>query len=192
MVVGICGKYCAGKSEAAAVFAERGFRLIDVDRLGHEALETAKSEITDRFGRDILKPDGAVDRRRLGEVVFADKEKLRQLEDIVHPLMIKRIKNIIAEADGHAAINAALLFTMRLDAMCDRIVIIQAPLSERINRALARDNLGIPAVLRRIWSQRKLIPQSSFLPADTIIVENSGTRVGLREKVSAVVSRLVG
>jgi dephospho-CoA kinase len=192
MVIGLCGKYCAGKNEAAAVFAENGFRIVDVDRLGHEALETAREEIAARFGPGVVVPGGGVDRKKLGAAVFADRRKLAELESIVHPLMVERVKNIVSERGPRFVVNAALLFPMGLDALCDRIVIVRAPLLERINRALTRDSLGIPAVLRRIWSQRKLIPQSSFLPADTIIVENSGTRGSLREKVSSVISRLTG
>jgi dephospho-CoA kinase len=87
-------------------------------------------------------------------------------------------------------IHAALLFYRDIDKLCDHIIIIEAPLLDRINRALARDNLGIWAVFRRIQKQRTLIPQSSQLPADTIKVRNAGTRRELHEAIFAAVSRL--
>ena len=88
MVVGLTGKYCAGKNEAARVFAERGFRVVDVDRLGHQALEASRDEIAARFGPGVMDPHGGVDRKKLGKLVFGDRKKLRDLEDIVHPLMV--------------------------------------------------------------------------------------------------------
>lgn len=190
MTVGICGKYCSGKNEAARVFAARGYRIIDVDGLGHEAHEGRKEELTAAFGEGILAPDGSVSRGRLGRLVFGDRRKLRLLEEIVHPYMVERVKQILSETSGPAVINAALLFPMGLHTLCDRIIVVRAPLPARIRRALERDKLGLPAVLRRIWAQRKLIPQSYLLPADTIIVENSGTRKDFGNTVSDLASRL--
>ncbi len=192
MVVGLTGKYCAGKNEAARVFAERGFRVVDVDRLGHQALEASRDEIAARFGPGVMDPHGGVDRKKLGKLVFGDRKKLRDLEDIVHPLMVERVKDLVSDDSVPHLINAALLFPMGLDALCRRILIVRAPLCRRIRRALARDRLGLPGTLRRIWIQRKLIPQSSLLPADIVTVENSGAREKFREKVSLVISRLTG
>jgi hypothetical protein len=66
MLIGISGKYCAGKNAVAAILEKRGFFLIDADKLGHEALSRKKGRIVERFGKGILRPDGSVDRKRLG------------------------------------------------------------------------------------------------------------------------------
>ncbi|MDR3199826.1 MAG: dephospho-CoA kinase [Spirochaetales bacterium] len=183
MVIGLAGKYCSGKSEAARILGETGFRVIDVDALGHEALDERRDEVAAAFGERILAPDGRVDRRKLGGVVFADSAKLKTLEAIVHPRVREKITSLLEASGEPSVIHAALLFSGGLDKLCDHIIIITAPLLDRINRGLARDSLGIMAVFRRIWKQRSLIPQSSYLPADTIIVRNSGTRKELREAV---------
>jgi dephospho-CoA kinase len=144
------------------------------------------------FGEGVLAQDGKVDRRKLGGIVFADSVKLKKLETIVHPRVTEKIKALLEEArqtGTPAALHAALLFTGGLDKLCNHILIIEAPLLDRINRGLARDNLGIAAVFRRIWKQRSLIPQPTSLSADTITVKNSGSRKELREAVLDAAAR---
>ncbi|MDR1932755.1 MAG: dephospho-CoA kinase [Spirochaetales bacterium] len=189
MIIGLCGKYCSGKSEAAGILGEAGFRVIDVDGLGHEVLAERPDEVTAAFGERILGPNGAVDRKKLGGIVFADSAKLKTLEAIVHPRVREKTAALLEASRGPVVVHAALLFSGGLDKLCDHIIIIEAPLLDRINRGLARDSLGIMAVFRRIWKQRALIPQSSYLPADTITVRNSGTRKELREAVLKAAAR---
>ena len=190
MVLGLCGKYCSGKSEAARILQEDGWRVIDADSLGHEVLEERKAEVQAAFGDGILSPAGSVDRRKLGAIVFRNSAKLKTLEAIVHPRVREKIEESLASSQEPAVIHAALLFTGGLDKLCDRIIIITAPLLDRVKRGRARDKLGILAIFRRIAKQRKLIPQSSFLPADTITVKNSGTRGSLRTVIREAASRL--
>ena len=193
MVLGLTGKYCAGKNQVAARFEERGYRVIDVDRLGHEALKARKSEVLAAFGEGILGPEGEIDRKALGGIVFKDKNKLRLLESLVHPWMRDRVAETVkANPGGKTIVNAALLFPMRLDGLCDRIIVVEAPLCLRILRARKRDRQSYLRILRRILSQRKLIPQPSFRPADTISMENRGTPEELGTLVEAVLSRLPG
>ena len=185
MVLGICGKYCSGKSEAARILGDEGWQVIDADALGHETLDEHSQAVAAAFGRDILNPDGKVNRRKLGSIVFKNSAKLKTLEAIVHPPVKEKIREILAGAKGRILIHAALLYGGGVDEICDRILIIEAPLLDRINRGLSRDNLSITAVLRRIWKQRSLYPQSALKAADTITVRNSGSKGSLREAVLA-------
>lgn len=187
--MGLTGLYCAGKNEATKVFVEAGFREIDVDVLGHEVLEEKRQEILDTFGRRILSPDGKVDRKQIGNIVFKNRRELEKLEQILHPSMVGRVKRIIYQEEEPFVINAALLHKMHLDTLCNRIVIIRAPLLERINRCMDRDGLDVFATLYRIFSQRKLIPQSSMHRADTVVVVNRGTRGELRAKLHELIRR---
>ena len=188
-IVGLTGLYCAGKNEAARVFMEAGFREIDVDALGHEVLEEKKEEILHAFGSRILSANGQIDRRQLGSIVFKNRRELEKLERILHPSMVDRVKQIIHQEEGPIVINAALLHKMKLDALSNRIVILRAPLLERINRCMDRDGLDVFSTLYRIFSQRKLIPQSSMRRADTVVVENRGTRRELRAKLQELIRR---
>ncbi|MCX7788077.1 MAG: dephospho-CoA kinase [Spirochaetes bacterium] len=182
-IVGLTGLYCAGKNEAAKVFVETGFREIDVDALGHVVLEEKKKEILNSFGDGIVTPSGQIDRKRLGNIVFRDRKELEKLEQIVHPSMVVQVKQLIDQENSPIVINAALLYKMKLDSLCNRIVIIRAPLLERINRCMDRDGLDVFSTLYRIFAQRKLIPQSSLHRADTVVVNNRGTRGELRVKI---------
>jgi dephospho-CoA kinase len=201
MVLGICGKYCSGKNEAARILAEAGWRVIDADALGHEVLEEQKAQVAAAFGQGVLNREGGVDRKKLGGIVFKNSAKLKTLEAIVHPHVARKIADLLALSRERTVIHAALLFSGGLDRLCDRLIIVEASLLDRINRALARDNLGILAVFRRIWKQRALIPKprttsapgafkGSFPAADTITVRNSGTRGSLREAILAAVTAL--
>lgn len=189
-VAGLTGLYCAGKNEAAKVFVEEaGFREIDVDALGHTVLEEKKPEILECFGNRILSSNGRIDRKQLGTLVFKNRRSREKLEQIVHPPMVERVKQIIQREEGPIVINAALLHKMKLDTLCTRIVIIRAPLLERINRCMDRDGLDVLSTVYRILSQRKLIPQPSLHCADTVVVENRGSRGELKAKILELIRR---
>ena len=134
MVVGITGNFCSGKDVACELFAQAGFRIIDVDSVGHNALEVKTKEVVDAFGKEIL--DGVkVDRRRLGAIVFEDEGKKKELERIVHPWMITQVRRLATES-GDIVINAALLFEMCLFTLCDLVVAILV--DEETHRSLPR------------------------------------------------------
>ncbi|GAB4375027.1 MAG: dephospho-CoA kinase [Spirochaetales bacterium] len=188
-VVGLTGLYCAGKNEAARIFQEFGFRAIDVDAIGHSVLEERTQEVLRVFGPHILSPDGRIDRKKLGRIVFRNRRERLKLEQILHPAMVERIKQILEQEEGPFVIHAALLHRMGLDTLCNRIVIVKAPILERINRCMDRDGLDVFSTLCRILAQRKLIPQSSLHRADTVVVENRGTRGELRTRILEIIRR---
>ena len=174
-VIGVTGPICGGKSTVSALLEEEGCYSIDVDLLGHKALEEKRAELLARFGTSILGADGAIDRRSLGKIVFADGEALRSLEAIVHPWMRSQVGEIIfARADEHICINAAVLFTMELHPFCDGILWVDAPVLTRLARLRRRNGLGILEGLRRIWSQRSLRAQHSMFRSDIYHIWNSG------------------
>ena len=95
MVVGVAGKLGAGKSSVAGLLADAGWRVIDVDLLGHRALVTERDRIVDVFGRGVLDSEGRIDRRRLGPLVFANADARRRLDVIVHPVMVRSVKTLV-------------------------------------------------------------------------------------------------
>jgi dephospho-CoA kinase len=157
MVIGLTGKYCAGKNVAARVLEQRGFFVIDEDLVGHEVLESESQSVIKGFGTDILDNDGRISRQKLGAVVFNNREKLELLESILHPLMVHKTKELLAmRKQEHAAVNAAVLFKMELHKICDFVITINAPFVLRIHRAMQRDKQGLIRAFQRIWSQRSL------------------------------------
>lgn len=157
MVIGLTGAYCAGKDAVARLLERRGYTVIDVDRVGHEALEARRDEVTAAFGPRVARPDGSIDRRALGRIVFADRAALARLESIVHPPMVATVAGLAAAARAagrDAVVNAAILRRMGLDRLCDAVVEVRAAAWRRFLRGLGRDRLGPWQVLRRMRSQR--------------------------------------
>lgn len=173
MVVGVAGKYCAGKSTVSALLEVHGYHPVDVDALGHEALKREKSAVVAHFGEEIVSPDGSVDRGRLGRIVFADRAARSKLEAIVHPVMRQMTRERVAAAGRQkVVINAAILFEMRLDELCDKVLWVTAPLLVRMRRARRRDGMSLRRLLARLRAQRRMRPQSSAENVDIEIVSN--------------------
>lgn len=141
-VIGLTGLPCAGKGEVAAVFAQHGARCIDVDALGHAVLEepTTRDALRDRFGDSIVGPDGRIDRSALGAIVFSEDTALRDLEALVHPPLQRLAGDRIAAAREEApvVVDAALLGPLALDALCDAVLLVEAPWGQRLSNATKR------------------------------------------------------
>jgi len=176
MITGITGKYCCGKNTAAAELEKKGYYQIEVDKLGHAALDIRKDEIEKAFGKGVIDDNGKVSRAALGRIVFKNKSMKKKLEEIVHPLMVEMVKKQIEENRGKKIlINAAILAQMGLHKLCDAVIWVKSPFFKSFEWALKRDNLPPGAVLDRMISQRKLSPNLIKKDVDTYIINNSGT-----------------
>jgi len=184
MILGIAGKACSGKNAAASLFEKKGFLSIDVDTLGHLALNEKKQDVADRFGEDLLKTDGHIDRKKLGDIVFNNRTRLNSLEEILHPVIIKMVEKIIRESDNKdIIINAAILGTSGMDKLCDKVLWIESPLFMRIKRAFTRDKYKISHIFSRIRSQRDLTVQHFSTGVDIYMVRNGGSLTNLEKQI---------
>jgi dephospho-CoA kinase len=175
MLIGLTGRYCAGKNHVAAILAARGFQVLDVDKLGHRAIEEERDAIIARFGTGILRADGAIDRKKLGELVFPNPSELAALEAIVHPAANRLIEQWAAERSGaDLVINAALLHRSTLLSRFDCILMVVAPMPTRFLRAMRRDKLPVSAVIKRFRSQKNFETQYCENKTDIYIVRNKG------------------
>lgn len=182
-VVGVFGKCCAGKDLVTRWLTERGWQEINVDHAGHEALHAEHDAVCAAFGAEILMdpqdPTSPIDRGRLGARVFRDRRERARLEAIIHPPMVAAVTERVAAArtTSPVVINAALLIPMNLHVLCDTVVLVQAPLLRRLQRARERDShrMSVIRMLRRVWAQRGLHTQAIAGSADIITVENGGT-----------------
>ena len=146
---------------------------MDVDKLGHAAIEAEKEAVFSRFGNDLRKADGTVDRRRLGEKVFGKAAELAALEGIVHPAANRLTDEWIAARRGqNCVINAALLHRSSAFEKLDCVLLVEAPFFTRLRRARRRDGLSWAALLRRFASQRNFKAQYLMGKADIYKVEN--------------------
>lgn len=155
MVIGITGRSCAGKDRGARFLEEHGVPVVDVDKLGHEALAANIDKIRSAFGEEVIAPDGTVDRKKLGGIVFSDHGKLEELNSISHPWMVERVKDFIV-GKKVCAINAALLEKMGLLPLCDEVLFFLAPYEVREKRAVKRDSITPEAFRRRDESQKEI------------------------------------
>ena len=154
-VIGLTGTYCAGKNFVAQLLEKRLLPVLDVDKLGHQVIETEKERLVARFGADILTPDGLVDRKKLGQRVFGSAEELFALENIIHPAVNREtIAWIDAQKEKACVINAALLHRSSALPLLDAVIILEAPFLVRIIRAKMRDKLPWSSLLKRFRSQK--------------------------------------
>ena len=187
LVIGLTGKMCAGKNVAADILAKKGFAIIDADVTAHQALEERRDEVLAAFeaparerGISIKAPDGSINRRELGRLLFADKELLARQEAILFPKINEIIINFAEEhKDTHTVINAPLLFKSEAAALCDFIIIITAPAIIRLFRARMRDGLSFRHILQRFSSQKGLFSQKKLKNADIVRVMNIAGRESL-------------
>lgn len=179
-MLGLTGGYCAGKSEVAAILRALGWTCIDVDFLGHKALERGLPEVVGLLGQVARKPDGSPDRRAIGHLVFSDKTLLAHYEALVHPAMFALTDEAIeaagGEQDGKVCLDAAILYRMPQAARCSSILEVRAPLLARIHRGMARDGLAPLRILQRIFSQRSLWQAGRPFSSRIITVHNTGSR----------------
>ena len=161
-VVGLTGKFCSGKSTVAKVVGSQpGVRVIDVDVLGHAALEARRDDICALFGEGVRGPDGSIDRSRLGSIVFDSESDLARLEFLVHPEMVRMCQRqldvLSHDPDVRVVIlDAALLTRMGLDRLCSLVVFVQCVLPIRWIRALRTRGLSLKDLIRRERAQRDI------------------------------------
>ena len=151
--VGLTGGAGAGKSTVAARLRELGAVVIDADALAREVLEPGSDglrEVVDAFGDDLLRPDGTLNRAALAAIVFADPEQRRRLEQITHPRIAARTSQLLADAPGDAVVvhDVPLLVEKGLASAYDLVVVVDAPIEQRVERLVGRGMAEVDARAR--------------------------------------------
>jgi dephospho-CoA kinase len=191
LVIGLIGGMGSGKSRVAAEFERHGACVISGDQLGHEALRQpeVRSQVVGLWGADVLDADGQVDRRRLGAVVFADRQQRRALERLVHPWIERRFREVVtalAPACPLVVLDAAILLEAGWNEMCDRIVYVHAPRPLRLQRLAEQRGWSPKEVEAREQAQLSLTAKVSRADA---AVDNSGSFALAARQVADLVSR---
>ena len=184
MIIGLTGKSCSGKDYVAHLFGEE-FVVIDEDNLGHVALDNNREKLVAAFGDSIIT-DGKVDRKKLGPIVFSDKEKLEKLNSISHPWMMAETLRLCREAESEgkiAVINAAILEKMGFVPYCNEVVLVSSPYSERLKRAVMRDKITPEAFEKRDESQKDIGSTLSKGSVKVTSIINDGDKESLSRQV---------
>lgn len=185
MIIGLTGRSCSGKDRVAKLLESDKVVVIDEDKLGHESLSANIDKLQEAFGSEIIK-DGAVDRKKLGPIVFSSKEKLETLNSITHPWMVNRTLEIAKEAEKEgksAVINAALLESMGFLEYCDAVILVYAPYELRLKRALSRDNISEENFRKRSEAQKDIGLEALSSGLKVITIINDGTEEQLSRQV---------
>ncbi|TKS57789.1 MAG: dephospho-CoA kinase [Nitrospira sp.] len=164
ILVGLTGGVATGKSTVAKMFKQCGAVVIDADELVREVVTPGKPawrEIVKTFGKAILNPDHTLNRRELGAVVFRNRTKLRQLEQIIHPRVAReqaRLTKEIARKHPKAVViyDVPLLFEAGIDKRVDQTIVVTADRNTQIVRLKKRNGLSRVEAIRRIRTQMPL------------------------------------
>ena len=179
-VIGLTGSIASGKSTVSLMFDEFNIPVIDADKIARQVVEPdepAYKEIVETFGEDMLRKDRTIDRKKLGEVVFANKEKLNKLNAIVHPAIRKRMIEkrdaYIKAGEKCVVLDIPLLFENKLQHLVDRTVLVYVDESVQLERLMKRDHFTEDEAKQRINSQLSLKEKAKL--AD-VIIDNNGSK----------------
>lgn len=194
-VIGLTGGIASGKSTASAIIKKFGIPVIDADLIARELVgvgEPALDEIVEYFGKEVLNPDGTLNRKLLGSIVFSDPKKLEILNHITHRRIIERIENKIAmckERGDHPVVflDAALLIEMNMRKLVDEIWLISVEQDIQLKRLMERDGLSITEAKNRIHSQMPLEEKKKH--AD-VIIDNSKDYLHLEKQIEGHLMRI--
>ncbi len=186
-VVGLTGGIGSGKSTIAAMLREQELPVVDADLLGHEAYEPgtgAHRRLLETFGEDLRGPDGRIDRRKLGGIVFGKPDQMRRLTDIVWPeirrLAEERLRGLADDGAKMAVLEAAVLFEAGWESLCDEVWAVVAPEELAVRRVHERNGLSEADTRARIRSQ---MTNEERVRRSDVVIENAGTLEELRVAV---------
>ncbi len=184
--IGLTGNIATGKSTVGRMLVELDAELIDADQIVHRVLAAdgaAYPVIVAAFGSGILAPDGTIDRRRLGDLVFADTEALARLEQLTHPPVIAIIEEYIAASAAPVVVVEAIkLLESGLADDYDTIWVTTCPEAAQLKRLMKSRHLTREDALRRIHAQP---PQAEKLARADVVINTSGTLNETRAQVIA-------
>ncbi len=194
--VGLTGSIAVGKSFVLGVLRDLGARTIDADAIAREVVETGTpglNTVVEEFGREILTPDGSLDRAGLGSIVFADEEKRQKLNSILHPFIIARQDEIMRQwatetPDAIAVVDAALMIESGGYKRFDKLIVVHCEPQMQIERLMKRDRITRAAAEQRINSQ---MPQAEKAKYADFLIDTSDGFESARQQTAAVWDQLL-
>ncbi len=187
-VIGLTGGIASGKSTVSNILKELGAVVIDVDLIGRDVVvqgETAYNKIIENFGEDILMSDGSINRKKLGNIVFSDHQKLTLLNQITHPEIIKKVKDIILfyekENKKAVVVDAAILIEMGLYKCVDCVWLVVVDKETQLIRLMDSDKLSRNNAQNRINAQ---MTDEERMEYTNVVIDNTQTLDKVKEKVS--------
>lgn len=190
LIIGITGSIACGKSLVSNYLQEKGYTIIDADKIGHMALENdeVKKQLVNKFGKSILK-DNEVNRVTLGKLVFENNENLKELNNIIHPQIRKNISEQIQvhKNEKLVFVDVPLLFEAKFDDLVEKIIVVSLDDKIQLERLMNRNSLSKEEALQRIKSQ---IPVREKEKLGDYVVDNSFTQENTYNQVDRILEKL--
>jgi len=191
---GLTGGIACGKSTIAARFREQGVQVIDADYVARQVVAPGTSgiiEVAKAFGDGVMRPDGTLDRAKLGAMVFADEEKRRTLNRILHPRIAMKTmmlaQDLAQQGEALACYEATLLVENGMADSFRPLVVVTAPEALQIKRTMERDGVSERAALARIHAQ---MPLSEKIKVADYVIDTSGTLEDTLRKADEVLAAI--
>ena len=192
LFVGLTGGIASGKSAVSDTFAALGVSIVDTDVIAREVVapgSPALDEIREKFGAEVLATDGSLDRARMRELVFADAERRRELEAILHPrIRAMTLERAAASTTPYVIIVVPLMVETGFDRLVDRVIVVDAPEAVQRERLIARDAHNATQAQRILDSQADR--QTRLARADDVI-SNTGALADTQAQVARLHTRLL-
>ncbi|HUF00100.1 MAG TPA: dephospho-CoA kinase [Anaerolineales bacterium] len=185
LVIGLTGNIATGKSVVRRMLEHLGAYTIDADALSHRVISKGApgyQPVLDTFGTWLLGQDGQINRARLGHLVFADKDALKQLEEIIHPYVRQAIDILVRRASQTViVIEAIKLLESGLSSRCDTVWVTDAPQQVQVERLMRKRRFSQQDALQRVHAQSA---QKEKLAAANVVITNNGSYDDLWRQVS--------
>lgn len=191
-IIGITGGIGAGKTTVAELIKKNGFPVYHSDIRAKELMNESsqlKAQLVELLGKQILDDHGNLIYSFIGELVFVDDEKLKKLESLIHPLVLKDFENWLSHQTSNLVFKeAAILFESGSYKQCDAVILVTAPLDKRIERLQKRGGLTLEQIQMRLnkqWSDEKKKPLADFF------IHNNGDLKQLESEVNNLIKQLI-
>ncbi len=192
-LIGLTGNIATGKSTVAGMLSALGAAVIDADEVAHRVMSAGSpvyARIVETFGPHILAPNGEIDRKQLGEIVFADPEALAELEALVHPATLEAIDERIAAMSASVIVVEAIkLFETGFADTCDSVWVTVCRPEQQTRRIMADRGLSRAEAERRVRAQP---PQREKIARADVVIDNTGSLARTRTQVESAWRQVVG
>ena len=195
MRVGLTGGIATGKTTVCRLFATKGCQIIDADEVAHQLLRReypGYAPVLQAFGAEILDSAGEIDRSKLGNIVFADPAKLTQLNELLHPEVIRHILDKLSQItqedpSRRVIVDASLMIESGFHREFDRLILVTSTEEQQILRLRSRNGLSEQQARRRIALQMPLADKLRFAH---YVIDNSGSLNQTSEQVDSIFEEL--
>lgn len=190
IILGLTGGIGSGKSSVAREFAASGIPVLDADQIARDVIEPGtegNQKILKVFGKEVFDDDNRLDRARVRDYVFQHPDALKQLESIIHPLVVSDIKTQVQtlkeQGKTLVVVEIPLLVEAKLQSLVDKIVVVDLPVEMQQERAMRRDEAS-PESIERIMAQQ--VDRQTRLRHADYVIDNSTTLAALQRQVHSL------